>query len=140
MGEYAMITKEIAQQLAEMCRNNEDETYLLGKLDKLFPEFAPFAHALCTPCEGGCGAPVRFQNFCDQCRPPAPVVPFTAFQVGATLAKMGYLEAIREQLNNQSTLYKLFTDKDYSNFSGNYYTGYTFNGKSITWDDVKGKK
>jgi hypothetical protein len=137
MGEYAMITKEIAQQLAEMCRNNEDETYLLEKLDKLFPEFAPFAHALCTPCEGGCGAPVRFENFCDQCRPQLPHGQATAAEVNPVI--LAYMEGIREQLNYASPLLEWVDNEKHKGFQGNYYTDYTFNRKPITWDDERGK-
>lgn len=62
------ITREEAVKLAELAEGSYfggDEGFAL--LDEMFPEWAPFKHALCHPCkEEGCGEPTRYGDYCDK--------------------------------------------------------------------------
>lgn len=117
------ITREEAKQLAYLASQCSDwETGHDGfeTLDKMFPEWAPFKHALCTPCEV-CGDPIRYgPGKCNKCRPPQPGNGFNLVQVFETLYPW-YVEQLHEELNRP---YILGQYLDKGGQHGHYYTDY----------------
>jgi hypothetical protein len=120
MGQHEVasrITKEEAKALAEMCRDNENESYLLEQLDAIFPEWAPFKHALCTPCKE-CGRPVRWSDYCTEHRPTTGTKFYYQYAVHPAvkqqymdLLRDQYTEAVKDMMNQQNVLMDVFKSR-----------------------------
>ena len=111
------ISREEALKLAELADHHYDG---LKILDEMFPEWAPFEHALCHPCQK-CEAPIRYGTLCGKCKSPQE-------NIWNGLAWDVYNDAIREYLNTPNPLMQVFERDLYNDGKGilNYYTNYDY--------------
>jgi hypothetical protein len=112
----SVLTKEKAKQLAEMVAGREDEREMLAELDALFPEWAPFEHALCTPCKE-CGRPVRWSDYCTEHRPTTDTKFYYQYAVHPSVKQLHmnlqaqYAEAVKDMMNQQNVLLDVFKSR-----------------------------